>query len=474
VNQNGEEESKETCLLTERIQLKKTKQLSHLCHLSKNLYNQGNYIIKTTLENETENGQRKWVRYLELYQNLQDSPNYRSLPSQVAQQTLRLLDRNWKSFFKAIKDWKKHPEKYQEKPEPPRYKPKDGEFLIIFTNLECRIKLDKIRNKFFLHFNSKANLPPVAVNGARIPPRALKHVRILPRQIYYTLEIVYEKKSKPVKLEQNRKIGIDIGLRNIVTVVNNVGLQPWIVRGNAIMAINQYFNKARSKFQAMNAKHGNKLKTNRVIRLNQNRDNKIVDLFHKLSRCIINYCLKNSLGAITIGYNETWKQNINLGRRNNQNFVNIPFLKLINQIQYKAAVEGIQVVVIEESHTSKCSFIDGESIEHHEKYLGKRGVYVSKKNGGKGGIHTGLFKTATGLIINSDVNGAYNILKKAFPNAFADGIEGLGFTPCSVKFSELKKFVNLKSTQNALPKADNVDGIEVVGLDQYACRMKTK
>ncbi len=474
VNQKGEDESKETMILTERIQLKKTKQLSYLCHLSKNLYNQGNYIIKTTLENESENGKRKWVRYLEIEKQLQDSPNYRGLPSQVAQQTLRLLDKNWKSFFKAMDDWRDHPEKYQQKPEPPRYKPKDGEHLVIFTRDECRIKLDKLRNKYFLHFNYRAKLPPVAVNGARIPPHALRHVRILPRQTYYILEVVYERELTPIKLNQNRKIGIDIGLRNIVTVVNNAGLQPWIVRGNAVMAINQYYNKLWGKFQSMNAKCGNKRITNRVSRLNQTRNNKILDLFHKLSRAIINYCLKNDFGTIAIGYNEAWKQKINLGRRTNQNFVNIPFLKLINQIQYKAVADGIEVVVIEESHTSKCSFLDDECIEHHENYLGKRGVYVSKELGGKGKVHHGLFQTATGLIINSDVNGAYNILKKAFPNAFADGIEGLGLTPCSVKFTELKQFVNLKSTQNALPKTVKVDGIEVVGLDQYARRTNPK
>ncbi len=461
VTQNVGEDSDETMLLTERIQLKKTHQLSHLCHLSKNLYNQGNYIIKTTLENGDKNGKSKWVGYLEVDKRLKDSPNYQGLPRHVAQQTLRLLERDWKSFFKAIEDWKENPSKYQKKPAPPRYKPKNGEHLIIFTNLECRIKYNIFRKKYFLHFNYKAKLPPVAVNGIRVPPNALRHARILPRHTYYILELVYKKWVKPLNLDITRKIGIDIGLRNLVTVVNNMGLRPWIVRGGPVKAINQYFNKLRGKIQAINGENGSNRKTNRSFRLRRIRDNKLTDLFHKLSRAIIDYCINNNFGAIAIGYNENWKQKINLGRRTNQNFVFVPFLPLINQIKYKAELVGIQVLMTEEGHTSKCSFFDNESIEHHDQYLGKRGVYVSKKNGGKGGIHTGLFRTATGLIINSDVNGAYNILKKAFPNAFADGLEGLGLVPCSVKFSELEQFVNLKSTEHALPKAVSADGIEV-------------
>jgi len=155
-----------------------------------------------------------------------------------------------------------------------------------------------------------------------------------------------------------------------------------------------------------------------------------------------------------------------MGRKNNQNFANIPFHRLVNQIQYKAELVGIQLVKKNEDHTSKCSFLDNESIEHHDTYVGTRGVYRSKKNGGDGKVSHGLFKTATGKIFNSDVNGAYNILRKAFPKAIsADGIEGLGLVPYSVKFAELNNLTNLKSTVKHSRKR-SADGIEVLGYSR--------
>jgi putative transposase len=123
----------------------------------------------------------------------------------------------------------------------------------------------------------------------------------------------------------------------------------------------------------------------------------------------------------------------------------------------------IRIELIEESHTSKCSFLDGEPIAHHEKYLGQRGVYRSKKAGGNGKVSYGLFKTATGQIINADVNGAYNILRKAFPKFSKDGIEGLELVPIAVKFSretqdftQLKQLANLISSTADLSKANHV------------------
>lgn len=455
-----DQDSGEWRFLVERIQLKPSPQLFQVCHLAKNLYNQGNYLIQTALEDESGERTKKRIGYLTLEKQLRESPNYRHLPSQVAQQTLRQLTQNWDAFFKALEDWKAHPEKYRQKPAPPGYKPKEGAHLVIFTRDECRIKYDRGRNKQVLYFNYKAKLPPIVVNGARVSPQTLRHVRILPRHTYYVLEIVYKRKIEWSKLEDHRTIGIDIGVRNLVTVVNNIGLDPWIVRGRTLMAINQYFNKLRSKLQARNSAHGNVGTTKRLYRLSRVRENKITDFFHKLSRAIVDYCITHEIGTIVIGYNETWKQRVNLGRRTNQNFAYIPFLKLIHQVKYKAELVGIHVWVIDEAHTSKCSFLDEEPIRHHDQYVGKRGVYRSKKDGGKGGIHTGLFQTASGVLINSDVNGAYNILKKAVPNAFADGIEGLGLVPRSVKFTELKQFVNLKSTQHTIPKGPDPNGRE--------------
>jgi putative transposase len=147
------------------------------------------------------------------------------------------------------------------------------------------------------------------------------------------------------------------------------------------------------------------------------RKKKINDYFHKASRKIIDYCVLNDIGTVVIGYNPDWKQNCHLGKKNTQNFVNIPYYRLIQQLNYKATEQGITVIKQEESHSSKCSFLDKEPIEHHDNYLGRR-------------ITSGLFKSQQGTIINADVNGAYNILKKAFLDAVdADRIETVGLHP---------------------------------------------
>lgn len=113
-----------------------------------------------------------------------------------------------------------------------------------------------------------------------------------------------------------------------------------------------------------------------------------------------------------------------MGRCTNQNFVQVPFSKLVQMVKYKAKLTGIEVELTEESHTSQCSFLDGETIEQHEKYVGKR-------------IKRGLFKTKTARVLNADGNGAFNIMKKAIPNAFSDdGIETLGFVPQSLLIEE--------------------------------------
>ena len=449
----------------ERIQLKRSAQLYQLCHLAKNLYNDANYIVKETYKTQTvPSGKKKWIRYLELYHQLKKKQSYTDLPAQVAQQVLRLVDKNWKAFFNAVKDWKQNPDKYEKKPKPPHYKPHDGECLATFPNQSARIWYNDSENRHYLKFNYKAKLPPVPLSRDRVHAYLeFNQVRILPRGSYYILEIVYEKEIQEANTSKDRMIALDLGVRNTVTVVNNVGLRPFIVKGGPVKSVNQYFNKLKAKYHEMNANNGIQRNTLRIKRIQRTRNNKINDLFHKLSRALVDYCLVHKLGRIVIGYNEGWKQKCKMGKRNNQNFVNIPFDRLISQIQYKAELVGIEVVKVEESHTSKCSFLDNEPIRHHDNYVGTRGVYRSQKVGGNGKISHGLFKTATGKIINSDVNGAYNILRKAFPKAIAaDGIGGLGFVPYSVTFAELKQLANLNTTIKHSRK-QSADGIEVLG-----------
>ncbi len=384
--------------------MKPTTTLSHLCHLSKNLYNEANYTIKQSLK-----AQGIWIRYNELYHQLKRSTNYRQLPAQTSQQTLQLLDKAWKSFFNAIKEWKQHPKKFKKKLRPPKYKKKNGEYVLVFTNQQCRIK------------NSGVIFPKKVSFGFEVKTRLadtteLREVRIIPKGVGYVCEIVYHKVIAPKTPDKTRIAGIDLGVSNIITLVNSIGKKPIVVKddGRGIKSINQFYQKEKARLQSMYDKQGiqdgSKLK-----RLRVKCERKSKDYLHKLSRAVVTCCVQHGIGKLVIGYNPEWKQQVDLGTRNNQTFVLIPYMKLIHLIKYKVEEQGIAVELVEESYTSKCSFLDNEAIEHHEQYLGKR-------------IRRGLFRSAQGILINADVNGAGNIIRKSDPNAFtrvkADGVGG--------------------------------------------------
>jgi len=392
---------------TETIQLRYDVNLNlgELCHFSKNLWNETNYIIR---QHFFETGM--WLRYNTLAGIMKESENYRSLPAKTAQQILKVLDRSWNSFFKSIKEYGKHPDKFLGKPKLPNYKHKDGEFILVFTNQQVKIKDGTLKFPKLIGVEIKTRLENTT---------DLREVRIIPKGVGYTCEIVYKKEVETLDLDKNNVAGIDFGLGNIVTMGNNIGVQPIVIKGGFVKSINQYYNKTKSELQSIYDKHGIEYGA-KMDQLHHKRNNKIKDAMHKISRAVITWCIQNNIGTLVIGYNENWKQNANLGRRNNQNFVSIPYYILKHDLEYKAEEVGIEIIEQEESHTSKCSFLDGESIEHHAKYLGKR-------------IMRGLFRSAKGILINADVNASYNIIKKALPNAFAqveaDGIEGVGLHP---------------------------------------------
>ena len=392
--------------LTEIIQVKHSIELSKVCHLAKNLYNLANWYIRQDFFKLNN-----ILSYYDLDFILKHKEAYRKLPSQTSQQILKLVNRNWKSYFKAIKEYKQNYMKFKKKPKIPKYKRKNGESIVIFTNQQCKIK------NGYLFFPKKANLEPIK---SRIKEK-LNQVRILPKGVYYVIEIVYEKAEQDLGLDKKHILSIDLGLNNLITAVNNNGFKPFIIKGGIVKSINQYYNKQLAYFRSIENKRGNFQDTKRIKKLHFKRNNKIKTIFHRISKTIIECCIQNNIGTIVIGYNIGWKQKINIRKKNNQNFVQIPYLKLVKQIEYKAQLKGISFLTVDEAYTSKCSFIDKESIEKHEIYLGKR-------------IKRGLFRTSKGLKINADVNGAYNIMKKAFPNAISvDGIEAFGLMPQIIK-----------------------------------------
>jgi len=393
--------------LTERHIIKKGhryyKEIDSLTFKSKNLYNRANYLIRQEYINN-----KKYLNYTEIVKILQNDENYVSLPRKVSQQVLRLLDKNWISFFRSNKDYKKNPSKYRGKPKLPKYKDKKkGRNILVYTEQAIsRVELKK---------------EIVKLSGTNIKIKTkvsnIKQVRVIPRNREYVVEIVYEKEVKDLGLDKNRVMSIDIGLINLMAITSNViSFKPKLVNGRPLKSMNQYYNKKKSKLQH---NIGDKGSSNKIIRLTNKRDKKIDWYLHNSSRYVVELCKSNDIGRIVIGYNESWKQEIELGKKNNQNFVNVPFRKLIDQIRYKSELVGIEVILHEESYTSKCSFLDGEEVCKHEVYKGSR-------------IKRGLFRTLSGRLINSDVNGSYNIMLKVIPNSFTDGIEGVVVHPVRI------------------------------------------
>lgn len=397
---------------TERM-VSKDKKLSHLCSLSKNLYNYANYIVRQEFIRN-----KRWIRYNELYKMIKKSKDHKALPAQTAQQVLKLLDKNWASFFKAMKAYKKNKSKFKSRPKLPRYKDtKKGKNIVIFTNQQCRIK------DGYLIFPKQ-----LGRIKARLDEKTkIREVRIVPQATCYVVEIVYEKKEVKKDVDKNRILGCDLGIDNLLSSVNNIGEKPFVISGRVVKSLNHYYNKKKAQLQSL--LKGKKQTSKRILRLTFKRNNKINDYFHKASRMIINYCIKHRIGTIVIGYSPGWKQQVNIGKVNNQNFVQIPFDRLIQQIKYKAEEVGIDVKLVDEAYTSKCSFLDREPIEKKEKYLGKR-------------ITRGLFRSADGTLINADCNSAYNLIVKAIPEAFAEGIKGVGLHPVRVTPYEQKAFIN--------------------------------
>lgn len=381
---------------------------------SKNLYNHANYIVRNEFIN---NG--RWIGRNELDKILKadkEYDDYRKMPSaQTAQQTLRLLERNWKSYFSSIKDWSKHKDRYNGKPKLPKYKQKFSKYVFILTNQEAKlknniIKFSKVFNDFTLH--------PKFINLQNFV--SFQQARFIPNHNSFTVELVYNIDIPDAPLINNgRYLSIDIGLDNLATVVNNAGLNPFIINGKGLKSINKYYNKQISYYMSIAQRMNHSNYTRRMYSITEKRNRKIDDYMHKASRYLISYALSNHFNTLIIGRNKGWKDKSVMSKRVNQSFIGIPHLRFIEMVQYKAQTVGIKVILTEENYTSGTSFLDSEppTKEYYDK---------SRR------VHRGLFISNNGTKINADVNGAYQIMKKVFPNAFADGIQGVALHPIRV------------------------------------------
>ena len=373
------------------------KTIDHLCFLSKNLYNYSVYLIRKQFETDG-----KFLNYNTLEKELRTTKNenYVNLPNNSSQQILMVIEKNYISFFRALRVWKRNKTKFKGCPKPPNFKHKTkGRNLVIFSYSQVHIDEDG-----FIKFPKKTGLKPLKtkIGGSN----KLKQVRIIPQSSCYVIEVIYEKEiTKNENLNKDLFLSIDLGVNNIASLTSNQpGFKPFLINGRIVKSINQYYNKKKVQIQSSLKKNHNKNWSKRLGKLQLKRNCKIDYYLHHVSKLIINTCISNNLANIVVGKNNGWKQEIELGKRNNQNFVQIPFEKLIQQIQYKSELVGINVITNEENYTSKCSAMDLEPIQNHSEYIGKR-------------IKRGLFKYSNGLI-NSDINGSLNILRKVIGDDF--------------------------------------------------------
>lgn len=392
-------------------------ELDSIGFLSKNLYNKANYIIRQefiSTSKEKELGKRdksNWIRYNKLQKQLQDDKDfdYYNLPSKVSQHVLRLLDKNWVSFFKSIRDWKKNPSKYTGQPSLPKYKHKTkGRGVLIYT-IQAISKVE-LKKGFVLLSGTKIRI------RTKQNINTIQQVRVVPKIGHYVIEVIYNKQEViNEKINKNRIAGGDLGLNNLVAITSNQKVVPLLINGRPLKSINQFYNKKKAQLQSY---VGDKT-SNRLTKLTNKRNRKVDNYLHNASKLIVDHLFLNEFGVFIIGKNKQWKTEINIGKRNNQAFVNIPHARFIQMIQYKCKLVGIEVIVTEESYTSKCSFIDNEEMKHQEEYLGRR-------------KYRGLFISKNKIKINADCNGSGNIIRKEFPNAFADGIEGVVVRPIMI------------------------------------------
>ena len=397
--------------LTETHQIRPNHKLysicDELCFKSKNLYNAALFEFRQSYFDK-ELDTLTWQNINRIF-NQSNQFDYRELPSKVSNTVLKKLGNNISSFWSLIKK-----SDYNKKVRLPKYLHKtDGRFIVEFNKQTFSNKRDENNNLIIC----KSSL------DLRIPTRVEtpQQVRIIPKVGCYEIEVIYEiKENKP---KQNQRVAsIDLGLNNLATVVTNDGNNPILISGKKIKSINQYYNKMTSKQESLLP---NNIFTSKSLdRLWLKRNSKISYEIHKVTKFLANYFDERDVSIVVIGNNSGWKNGINIGRRNNQNFVNIPYTKFINQLTYKCQLLGITVITREESYTSKASFLDYDEIPNYKdevkpKFSGKR-------------VKRGLYRSTTRKI-NADVNGAYNIMVKENPNYIIGHREQLGFNPTLIK-----------------------------------------
>lgn len=374
--------------------------IKELCHTAKNLANEEIYNVRQYYFTEGE-----FLKYEKNYTLLKNSPNYKALNSNMAQQILKEVDGSFKSFFGLLKLTKQGKYAFRDC-KLPHYLPKDGYATLVigFVRLNGNKLILPFSNNFKkTHKAVEITIPPVLLD------KKVKEIRIIPKAgaRFFEIQYTYESECIQRNLNKNNALALDLGINNLVTAVSNSG-KTFIIDGRKLKSINQWFNKENARLQSIKDKqHFGKKTTNRQKAIARDRNNKVNDYMSKVARKVIDYCVANDIGTLVVGYNETFQRSSKIGKQNNQNFVNISYGRLRSKLKYLCELNSIVFEKQEESYTSKASFWDRDDIPVYNADNPKEYQFSGSR------IHRGLYETAGGKTVNADVNGALNIMKKS-------------------------------------------------------------
>ncbi len=380
---------------------------------AKNLYNAALYLVRQSFIFEG-----RYLNYEAVYHQMKGHEAYRALPTKVAQQVLRLLDKNWQSYFAACEAYREDPSKFRKHPKMPHYKHKtNGRSILVYT-------IQALSRPGLKRGLIQPSMLPITVQTKQA---RIAQVRIVPRIGFYVVEVVYECQEAAPSGHPRLYAAIDIGVDNLAAITTNKkGFVPRLVNGRPIKSTNQFYNKRKAELQEAVGTTGT---TARMERLTAKRTRRINHYLHTASKAIIADLVAEGIGTLVVGKNPGWKQEAELGRVNNQHFVQLPHARFIAMLAYKAKRAGIRFILQEESYTSRASFLDGDPIPTYDPKQEEKPHFSGKR------VKRGLYRAKDGRTLNADVNGSYNILRKALPTAYANEIEALVVAPVWLTFA---------------------------------------
>lgn len=377
--------------------------LKEMCEYSNNLYNYALYNVRQYYFNE-----KKFLTYESNYHVCKENENYKLLQAGVAQQTLKVVDRSFKSFFNLIKKAKTGEYRFQDV-KIPHYQEKGSVYPLILSTNAISIKDGYFKIPMSREFSKLHPKQEIKIKfPIHIADKKIKEVRILPinKCQFFKIQYVYEQEVENQNLDNDNWLSIDIGLENFATCVSNTNA-PFIIDGRKLKSINQYWNKEKARLQAIKDKQGIKGNTKKINAITLNRNFKTKDYINKSVRYIINYCIENNIGKVICGYNADFKRNINISKITNKQFTQISFGDFRETLTNLCERYGIEYIEQEESYTSKASFLDLDDIPTFNPNDETKYSFSGKR------VKRGLYQSKNNIKINADVNGALNIMRKS-------------------------------------------------------------